>query len=120
MILAITAYLGNAIQQERTYTIYIHTVYLFISGVEVIKQLSGDGYVVFSPQIEAISFPWYNSMSFRTREKFGLLMSISIGSSASILEVRQFHQLFHARAKEVESTLTPCPFVCCSVSFGDE
>lgn len=59
-----------------------------LSEVEVVKQFSGDGFLVFSPQLQTIQMPWFNSLSFRTREQFGLLMIILVGkNTSSIIEV---------------------------------
>ena len=56
--------------------------------MEVVKQFSGDGFLVFSPQLQTIQMPWFNSLSFRTREQFGLLMMIHVGkNTSSIIEV---------------------------------
>ncbi|XP_076066701.1 protocadherin-like wing polarity protein stan isoform X3 [Oratosquilla oratoria] len=61
-------------------------------AVEVVKQFSGDGYVVFSPQLQTIKLPWFNSLAFRTREQFGLLMSVAVGqNSESVLELVEGH-----------------------------
>ncbi|CAL4108899.1 unnamed protein product [Meganyctiphanes norvegica] len=57
-------------------------------GVEVVKQFSGSGYLVFSPQLQTIQLPWFQQLSFRTREKFGLLMTAGIGKkSYSVIEL---------------------------------
>ncbi|KAB7505845.1 Cadherin EGF LAG seven-pass G-type receptor 1 [Armadillidium nasatum] len=60
-------------------------------GVDIVKQLSGTGYLIFSPQRKAISMPWHSSLSFRTRESYGLLMSASLGSTYSIIELIEGH-----------------------------
>ncbi|XP_069162090.1 protocadherin-like wing polarity protein stan isoform X3 [Procambarus clarkii] len=57
-------------------------------GVEVVKQFTGEGFLVFSPQLQTIQLPWFNSLSFRTREQFGLLMITVVGQNAnSIIEL---------------------------------
>lgn len=62
--------------------------YFLLLAVEVVKQFSGDGFLVFSPQLQTIQMPWFNSLSFRTRERFGLLMMILVGTNtSSIIEV---------------------------------
>ncbi|XP_045101942.1 protocadherin-like wing polarity protein stan isoform X7 [Portunus trituberculatus] len=61
-------------------------------AVEVVKQFSGDGFLMFSPQLQTIQMPWFNSLSFRTREHFGLLMMIIVGkNTSSIIELMDGH-----------------------------
>lgn len=58
--------------------------------VEIVKQFTGEGFLMFSPQLQTIKLPWFNSLSFRTREQFGLLMLTGVGqTSNSIIEVSE-------------------------------
>ncbi|XP_064085068.1 protocadherin-like wing polarity protein stan isoform X1 [Macrobrachium nipponense] len=57
--------------------------------IEIVKQFTGEGFLLFSPQLQKIKLPWFNSLSFRTREQFGLLMMTNVGqkNSKSIIEL---------------------------------
>ncbi|XP_063598702.1 protocadherin-like wing polarity protein stan [Penaeus indicus] len=56
--------------------------------LEVVKQFTGEGFLVVTPHLQSIKLPWSNSLSFRTREQFGLLVITAVGQNAnSIIEL---------------------------------
>lgn len=50
-----------------------------MAGVEAPKQFRGDGYLVFTPNLNPIVLPWAASFAFRTRQSDGFLLRAEMG-----------------------------------------
>ena len=74
------------------YFLFCSFLFLCFSVVDDSFKLKGDGYLAFnSPNLEHITFPWYNGISFRTRAENGVLLDITIqGGQKASIKVRHF------------------------------
>lgn len=49
------------------------------------KHFFGDGYLIFSPHLRPIQFPWVQKVSFRTHHDNGLLLHIKLGLNSKVI-----------------------------------
>ncbi|CAL1293860.1 unnamed protein product [Larinioides sclopetarius] len=54
------------------------------ANIEPVRHFLGDGFLIFTPHLRPIQTEWPISLSFRTRQKNGLLMKVQLGQSSHV------------------------------------
>ncbi|GIX77511.1 protocadherin-like wing polarity protein stan [Caerostris extrusa] len=52
--------------------------------IEPVRHFLGDGFLIFTPHLRPIQTEWPISLSFRTRQKNGLLMKVQLGQTSHV------------------------------------
>ncbi len=65
-------------------------------------RFSGSGQLSFNPRLIQIQYPWYNSLSIRTRQKNTFLMQVQVGQNSSAIVYLQDGSLYYTFNSEVK------------------
>ncbi|KAG8196305.1 hypothetical protein JTE90_013792 [Oedothorax gibbosus] len=58
------------------------------ANIEPVRHFTGDGFLIFTPHLRPVQTEWPIGLSFRTRQKDGLLVKVQLGQSSFVsLEV---------------------------------
>jgi len=55
----------------------------YILAIRALWHFSGHGIVAFNPLLRTIQFPWYTSLSFKTKETDSPVISVNIGQNTT-------------------------------------
>lgn len=55
----------------------------YVLAIRVLWRFSGDGIVAFNPLLRTIQFPWYSSLSLKTKKTDSPIISVNIGQNTT-------------------------------------